>query len=294
MDLKIVAQEIRDIISQYQKENCLSFIEDTHTYFIKGEDGNITSDMPSVSTVLHCFYTEFVAETTRAFKNCLGDPIQEKQLLKEWSDTADYATNKGSRAHYILEKELVGQYGSYKEVRQPIFDCDEQQIKDSDQMIKAGKDFLKLMHDRGAILLDTESVLGSVVLNYFGQPDMLFLIKDKDGKVGIVICDYKTNKPKNFEVHHYTKKMLYPFEEYWDTALSHYYIQLPLYVKLLLKMLEGTKYENISFLGGIVVLLKDEGVFEEYRIPKDIITKVMDMDVKYYLEKNDLLTKKEH
>jgi hypothetical protein len=51
MDLKKIALEIRDIISEYQHKHSLSFIEDTHTYFIKDDKGEITSDMPSVSSV---------------------------------------------------------------------------------------------------------------------------------------------------------------------------------------------------------------------------------------------------
>lgn len=291
MEIKEIAQEIRDIISNYQKENELTFVEDTHTYYIKDLDGNITSRFPSVSTVLKCFYTEFCAENTRAFKNCEGDPIKEKELLDGWKATADYAVNKGSRAHFILESDIVKQYGNYKEVRKPIFECDEQQTKDSDQMIKAGKEFIDLMHERGAILLDTEMVLGSSELNYTGQPDNVYIIIGKDGNPGILLTDYKTNKPKNFEVHSYTTIMKPPFEHHWDTALGHYYVQMPLYAKLLLKMLEGSKYENISFLGGIVVLLKNDGEFEEHRIPKDIIDTVLNMDVKSYLSKNNLLSK---
>jgi len=286
IDLKEIAQDIRKVISDYQKKNCLSFVEDTHTYYIVGHDGKITSDMPSVSTVLKAFYTPFNAEGTKAFKNCEGDKEKERILLETWSATAEYATNKGSRAHYFLEKETVAQYGNYKEVRQPIFECDEQQLKDSDQMIVAGKNFLKLMHDRGAVLLDTEMVLGNLELGYFGQPDTVWIFWDsKNQEVVLIMSDFKTNKPKNFEVHSYTKPMLPPFENHWDTALAHYYIQQPLYARLLLKMLEGSKYENIKFSGGIVVLLKDDGEFEEYRIPREVIDKVFNMNVKDYIKK---------
>ena len=38
-------------------------------------------------------------------------------------------------------------------------------------MIKAGKEFIDIMHSRGAVLLDTEMVLGSPELGYTGQPD---------------------------------------------------------------------------------------------------------------------------
>ena len=49
-------------------------------------------------------------------------------------------------------------------------------------------------------------------------------------------------------------------------------------------MLEGSKYEGIDLLGGVVVLLKDDSEYVEYKIPQEVITTVMDMDVKKYLK----------
>ena len=48
-------------------------------------------------------------------------------------------------------------------------------------------------------------------------------------------------------------------------------------------MLEGTKFENMRLYGCIVVLLKDNGTFEEFRVPKKIINTIMDMDMGLYL-----------
>lgn len=283
-DLKQIAQEIRDEISKYQEKNGLSFVEDTHTYFIKESNGNVTSKMPSVSKVVELFHPHFIAENTRAFQNCEGNPDREQALLKEWSDKGDYATNMGSRVHYILEQELVNQYGNYKEVRQPIFECDDEQVETGNSMIVAGKEFVDLMHQRGAVLLDTEMILGSLELGYFGQPDKVWLMKNGQEEVGIVISDWKSNQPKNFEVHSYTKIMYEPFEYLWDTALSHYYIQLPLYAKLLKKMLEGTKFENVKFFGSVIVLLKKDCTFEEYKVPRGVVDTVMEMNMKQYLK----------
>lgn len=283
-NLKDISLEIRDVIAQRQNDMSLTFVEDTHTYYIRDINGEITTKLPSVSTVLKSFYHPFVPENTWSFKSCGGDPEKERQLLNEWAETGVYSSNMGSRVHYILEQELVGQYGKYKEVRQPIFECDEDQISTGDAMIAAGKEFIELMHKRGAVLLDTEMVLGSSELGYTGQPDKVWIMLDKDGQLGIVITDWKSNKPKNFEVHSYTKLMLSPFQKYWDTALSHYYIQIPLYAKLLIKMLEGTKFQDIKFLGGVVVLLRKEAFFEEHRIPQDVVNTVMNMNVKKYLK----------
>ena len=128
-------------------------------------------------------------------------------------------------------------------------------------------------------------VMGHPELGYTGQPDKVWLSMNATGTgFGLLITDWKTNKEKNFQTNSYTKPMLHPFEEYPDNALGHYYLQLPFYGKLLLKMLEGTKYEEIKLLGSIVVLLKESEEFEEFRVPKPIINTIMDMDMSLVLK----------
>jgi hypothetical protein len=283
MNLENVALEIREIISQKQKELELTFIEDTHTYFMKDVDGDVKNNFPSVSKVLKKFYEEFPVEEA-SYKKSKGDPDLQEQLKREWAAAGDYSTNMGSRVHYMLEKKVIEQNGGYKEVRQPIFECDIEQILKGDSMITAGSKFLKLMKDRGAILLDTEIVLGHPVLGYTGQPDKVWLIvnRTKDS-FGLVITDWKTNKPKNFQTTKFTKSMYEPFQTQPNTALGHYYVQLPLYGKLLMKMLEGSKYENLKLYGCVVVLLQENSEFVEYKVTQEVINTVLEMDVKKYL-----------
>jgi len=280
IDLKSVASEIREIVSERQKSLGLVFEEENHIYTMNGR-----TDYPSVSKVLKKFYTEFPTEEA-AYNKAGGNPQRQQELIEEWEAAGEYSTNMGSRVHFVLETELIKRNGNYKEVRQPDFKCDLTQIMKGDNMIIAGKRFLDLMEQRGAVLLDTEMVLGHPELEYTGAPDKVWLIMNRDKtEYGIVITDYKTNKPKNFVSTKYTKKMLKPFEKYDDTALGHYYLQLPLYGKLLLKMLEGTKYENIKLYGCIISHLQEDTFFEEYRVPKEVIDTVLEMDVKKYLKK---------
>jgi hypothetical protein len=280
MNLNDIAKEIRDIITQKQTEFGLSFEEKNHIYTMNGR-----TDYPSVSKVLKKFYTEFATEEV-ALKVAGGDPQRQQELIEEWAASGTYSTNMGSRVHFVLESELIKRNGDYKDVRQPEFKCDLTQIIKGDNMIVAGKKYLDLMEQRGAVLLDTEMVLGHPELEYTGQPDKVWLIMNRDKtEYGIVITDYKTNKPKNFKVTQYTKKMLSPFQNYDDTALGHYFVQLPLYGKLLLKMLKGTKYENLKLYGCIITHLRDDTQFEEFRVPKQIIDTVLDMNVKQYFEK---------
>jgi hypothetical protein len=152
-------------------------------------------------------------------------------------------------------------------------------------MVVAGKRYIDLLKERNCILLDTEMVLGHPELGYTGQPDKVWLIIGVNGDLGILITDWKTNKPKNFEKNNYTKPMKRPFEDLPDNALGHYNTQLPFYGKLLLKMLEGTKYENIKLMGCIVVLLTEEREFVEHRVAKKTINTILEMDMKKYLTK---------
>jgi hypothetical protein len=181
---------------------------------------------------------------------------------------------------------LIGRYGDYKEVRQPIFEIDDEQKRKSDNMIQAGKNFLDIMHDRGATLLDTEIVLGDPNLQYTGQPDKVWLMMNKDkNDFGFVITDWKSNQPKNFEVQHYTGKMYSPFNSIHDNALGHYYLQLPFYGRLLLKMLEGTKFGDKKLLGSVIVLLKDDATYNEYKVPPEVQRNVFNLDLTKYINR---------
>ena len=285
MNIEETVLEIRNILSERRKEFKLSFEEDSHKYTMLNLDGELTDTWPSVSKVMKLFYDEFPSEK-KAFEMSGGDPDEPERLLNEWKMSGEYATNMGSRVHYLLEKKLIEMFGDYKEVRQPIFECDFTQILKGDSMVVAGSNYLDLMIERGAVLLDTEIVLGDPELGYTGQPDKVWLIFNKEmTEFGIVITDWKSNKAKNFLETNYTKRLKTPFEKYPDTALGHYYLQLPFYGKLLLKMLKGTKYENIKLYGCIVVLVKETSEYEEFRVPKEVINTILDMDMSKYLTK---------
>ena len=275
-ELKKIGEEIRLLIDEKQKELELTFVEDTHTYHIRTKEGKMTTKFPSVSTVIKQFYEDF-PELEKSYEMSDGNIFDQDKLLKEWRATADYANSKGSRVHYLLEMDLLKQYGSYKDVRVPFFDCDETQIEDGNAMIDAGHNFINLMHRRGAILLDTEMILGSNELEYTGQPDKVWLMFNKNNELGFVVTDWKTNKAKNFEIHHYTTRMLPPFDHDMDTSLAHYKIQLPLYARLFLNMLKGTKYENLKLFGCVIIHLTADKNFREIRVPNKYIDLVMSM-----------------
>jgi len=284
MNLYEIRDEINEIIRKKQEELQLTFDEESHTYTMIDKEGNLRSDWPSVSKVMKKFYTEFDSDGI-AERKAKGDPVEKKRLLDEWSQAGTYSTNMGSRVHYFLEKKSCEMFGIEKEVREPIFEVDFEQTLKGDAMIVAGEDYLTLMKEREGIILDTEIVLGSNELGYVGQPDKKWLFFNKDKtEVGLVVTDWKTNKKKNFEANNFTKKMKYPFGFIDDTALGHYYTQLPFYAKLFLDMLKGSKYENMKLFGCVVVHLSEKGEYEEYRVPRGVINTILDMDMTYYLK----------
>jgi hypothetical protein len=267
MDLKKIAQEIREIISQKQKEFQLTFEEESHTYTMLDLNGELKSDFPSVSKVMKIFYDEFPTEQA-AYSKAGGDPDEAERLINEWAELGRKSTNLGSRCHFILEEHTLKEFG----------------IK-SDSMIVAGKRYIDLLKERGCVLIDTEMVLGHPELGYTGQPDKVWLVVGTNGKIGILITDWKSNRPKNFQTTRYTKNMKVPFQDLPDNALGHYNTQLPFYGKLLLKMLEGTKYEDILLLGCIIVLITDEREYHEYRVSKKTMNTILEMEMEKYLTK---------
>ena len=80
-------------------------------------------------------------------------------------------------------------------------------------------------------------------------------------------------------------KMFNPFGNIPDNALGHYYVQLPLYGRLLNKMLEGTKFESQKVLGSVVVLLKDDKTYIEYKVPPEVHYNVYKLDLSKHIKR---------
>jgi hypothetical protein len=284
MNLKETATEINEILKEKRRNLHLNFVEKKHVYYMMDLGGQMRSGFPSVSKLIKKFYKPFDAQGI-SLSMAKGDEEEQKRLLAEWAQSGKDSVNLGSRVHYELEKYIIEQYNNYKEVRQPEFVINEEQKIKSDKMIQAGKDFIKLMHERGAVLLDTEMVLGDPEEGYVGAPDNTWLMMNREqADFGFVITDHKSGQPKNFEVFHYTGKLYSPFSDYWDNALGHYYLQIPLYGRLLTKMLKGTKFEDKKFLGGVVALMKEDATFAEYKVPQPITTTILTMDLKPFLK----------
>ena len=284
MDLKEVAGEIREVLKEKRNDLRMSFVESKHIYYMMDETGKIRSNFPSVTKIVKKFHEPFNAEV-KSLQMAKGDPVIQQRLLTEWKLAGELSINLGSRSHFELEKELIKRYGDYKPVRQPVFKCNDEQVIKSNNMISAGINFINLMEERGAVSLDTEIVMGHPEEGYVGQTDngWIMMTKAKDD-FGFVLTDWKTNAPKNFKVFPYNNKLFPPFSEYPDNALGQYFLQIPLYGRLLVRMLKGTKFEKNKFLGGVLILLKEDGTYEEFKVPQYIISTMLTMDLKPFLK----------
>ena len=50
-------------------------------------------------------------------------------------------------------------------------------------------------------------------------------------------------------------------------------------------MLQGTKFDKTKLMGSVVVLLKETGEYEEFRVPKQISDTILTMDLTKYLKR---------
>ncbi len=261
--MRELAANIRYHLANERERRGITFEEENHKYTIYDRHGNIISPI-SVSTKVKQYHEEFDSQGI-SYSKASGDPEKQARLLWEWKEAGRIGAGIGSRCHYYLEQNLITYYGLDKTVRQPIFDIDGKDIAISDRKISAGNKYIELMIQRGCVLVDTEMVLGCESL--MGQLDKCFLVKLKNGKIGIFITDWKATKYASFLQQRWSKSMRAPFGNYIDTAYSKYSVQLGLYSRLLMEMLGGCF--DVEFCGAIIVILQEDETFIELKVQQD-------------------------
>ena len=187
-----------------------------------------------------------------------GDLEKAEELRENWKKMGIDASSIGSYAHYKLEQYVWNLYDIPIQTRKPYYKLNDEEMILAQDMLKNGVNMVHQITSKGFVPLDTETIMGSIELGYFGQCDNLWLGVHK-GQLVFLMTDYKSNKTKNFEEQHYNQPMFPPFESLKDTALSKYYIQQPLYAQLLKDMLKNTPYKDIPFVGFRILHLRDEG-----------------------------------
>jgi hypothetical protein len=263
-ELLNLAEDIRKTLQDVRNERQLSFVEKTHKYSIYDPiSEKVIDHLPSVSTLLKNFSEPFNSFEV-SIRMMDGDKQKAEELRNEWQQMGKDASSIGSYAHYKLEQYVWNLYDIPIETRKPYYNLNDEELLLAQDMLKNGVNMIHQIISKGFVPLDTETVMGSINLGYFGQCDNLWLGIHKN-QLSFLMTDYKTNKTKNFEEQPYNGQMYEPFQSLKDTALSKYYIQQPLYAQLLKDMLKDTPYKDIPFVGFRIIHLRDGG--KMYKIP---------------------------
>jgi hypothetical protein len=176
----------------------LEFVEDSHTYTVKGKV------LPSTSSMIKQYYESFDANKV-AFFVARKRGIKKEEVLKEWQENNKKATDYGTLVHKYAEDYCLGKA------------CEET----PQSVIKFWKELPGYYE-----LLFVELQMYSKEYLYAGTTDFV-LLDTRDNS--IVIGDYKTNK----DLFKYYNNMLKPFELMQDSSYNKYQIQLSYYQILL-------------------------------------------------------------
>jgi hypothetical protein len=257
-ELLNLAADIRETLNEERANRRLIFEEEEHKYTIydKESDRNIDT-LPSVSALLKQWYEPFDS-LTKSLEMSNGDETQAQDLRGEWEKKGEDASSLGSYVHYKLEQYIWSLYDINKDTRKPKYDLRGSELLTAQKMVKNGINLMHTIIENGFVPIDTEVIMGSVELGYFGQCDNMWLGHTDSGLV-LLMTDHKTNKTKNFETSPWNIPMHKPFERLLDTSKSVYYVQQPLYAQLFRDMLKNTPYKDIPFAGFRILHVRDEG-----------------------------------
>lgn len=257
-ELLKLAAEIRESLSEERANRKLIFEEKDHKYTIYDKINEQTiSTLPSVSSLLKQWYEPFDS-MAKSLDMCDGDEIQAQDLRHEWEKKGEDASSLGSYVHYKLEQYLWILYDINKETRKPNYDLKGEELLTGQKMVKNGINLIHTIIENGFVPIDTEVIMGSVELGYFGQCDNMWLGNGKNGLV-FLMTDHKTNQSKNFKNCPWNIPMHRPFDRLLDNSKSVYYIQQPLYAQLFKDMLKNTPYKDIPFAGFRILHVRDGG-----------------------------------
>jgi len=241
--------------------NELIFKEDTHQYFIHG------NELKSVSNVTHMFKPKFDSKTKaiETAKRNFNNPrskyykMTSDQILESWNTIRDNACDSGTNVHEFGEScfwYMIGkQENIYPEFRGRLKDDGfHSESEKEDAVVKFWIDLPKCF-----IPIAVENKICREDLGYAGTFDMLFyydaeIIGNSPDKSGFLIFDYKTNKDlyKNFG----GETMLFPFSNMLNNPLNGYKLQLSLYQLAL----EPVGYKVI---GRRIIWLHENGDYEK-------------------------------
>lgn len=220
-------KEIQDRISTFF--NDLSFVEDTHTYFIKKDKVKL-----SVSKIVEKYKNKADWE---AIKEGLSAKTGKspQQIQEEWDKISEKACTLGTATH------LFGEHYAINRNLIPSTPFEQ-------AIVKFWNDLPEHI-----VLLKTEAQMYHKHFLFAGTSDILLyntITKE------IYIADYKTNKDlfKNFRLN----RMSGVFSDLLCMNFNHYALQLSLY-QILIEQVPGVKISKRK-----IIWLKPDGNYEMY------------------------------
>lgn len=177
-----------------------------HKYTYKGEK------FISVTQLISRFHEKFDTDYWSSFKsNETGIPKEEIEL--SWKLINERSNEIGTATHNWIEN-------YFKKLYQPL----PTDLDVIDRINKFNIAYSKYLYKLTPVAFEVR--IFSRKWKIAGMIDSIFLYKDK-----IIIIDYKTNKEFTSDEHYkgVYKKLLYPFEEYYENHLNEYSIQVSLY-----------------------------------------------------------------
>ena len=239
-------KQLRINIDDFFKD--LSFIEETHKYFVKGEPLK-----KSVSGLIHKY--EFPTDWDKVLKQAAEKRGVTPEVEKaRWKKEEDFGCALGTETHLFAEVYAV-----------------DRTLKPKTGHQRAVVNFWNDLPDF-IVPLFLELKMYHKEIMFAGTADLIFYnTKTKQ----ITIGDYKTNKDlfKNFK----RQRMQGPFGHLIDCPFNHYQLQLSYYQILLEQYLQDT---DVKVVGRKLIYLKDSGDYEIYEL--DDYTEVLREELKLY------------
>ena len=255
-------QEIRNkIIETYT--NKLVFYEIPHEYYLDGVQ------YISVSDVTHRYKP---TTSEQMAENCVKkwqkeqDPsykyygMSKEQILAQWKVKSDRACDFGTDVHAFGESMFYYMIGEPERI---LEECKEQFTENGPQPSNPQEEaIVKFWNDLPEnfvpVLAETK-VFNRNGTQYAGTFDILFYYVEEpeSPKNGLVIFDYKTNEDlyKNYN----GQKLLWPFQDMLDQAVSYYTLQLGCY---------QVPLENLGYkvIARRLIWVRPNGSYEKVKI----------------------------
>lgn len=258
-------QEIRDKIQNTFKD--LKFVEEGHKYFLHGKE------IMCVSNVTHMFQEHFdskqkaIETYERNYNNVESKyyGMLPEEIEKAWLDNSKRACEHGTERHSFAESAFYFVTGQNEKIPKEFSDRFTEDggfmaiYPKEEAVVKFYEDLPKCMVP---LLAEVKVYYEEENWGYSGTFDLTAyydaeLDNNPNGKSGIVVLDWKTNKDlyKNFK----EKKLLPPFDGMLDCPLSLYKLQLGLYMRCIVNI-------GLPVIARRILWLKPDGEYEKIKI----------------------------